>query len=169
MSVPDPNYFGGEIQIATATEDWQKVPTEHGYAEDNYRIIGVADMAHAIRTGRPHRASGELAFHVLEVMEAVQRSSDDRHTRRDHVAAGAPGHAADDPEDRRLRLGHRSRHELGFRERNHARGTDRLGRMERARARKGRPRSSAHARGGRLQGPRREHDARPSPIRRSPT
>jgi hypothetical protein len=34
-------------------------------------------MAHAIRSGRPHRASGALAYHVLEVMEAVQRSSDE--------------------------------------------------------------------------------------------
>jgi predicted dehydrogenase len=33
-------------------------------------------MAQAIRSGRPHRASGELAFHVLEVMEAFQTSSD---------------------------------------------------------------------------------------------
>lgn len=79
MSVPDPNHFGGDIEIATAAKSrgWRKVPTEHGYADGNYRIIGVADMAHAIRTGRPHRASGALAFHVLEVMEAVQRSSDE--------------------------------------------------------------------------------------------
>jgi predicted dehydrogenase len=52
------------------------VPTVHPYANGNFRIIGVADMAHAIRSGRPHRASGALAFHVLEVMEAFQRSSD---------------------------------------------------------------------------------------------
>ena len=45
-------------------------------ADGNYRIIGVADMAQAIRANRPHRASGDLAFHVLEVMEAFQRSSD---------------------------------------------------------------------------------------------
>jgi predicted dehydrogenase len=76
MSVPDPNFFGGDIEIATAAEDWRKVSTEHPYADGNYRIIGVADMARAIRTGRPHRASGDLAYHVLEVMEAMQRSSD---------------------------------------------------------------------------------------------
>ena len=35
-------------------------------------------MAQAIRSGRPHRASGALAFHVLEVMEAFQTSSDER-------------------------------------------------------------------------------------------
>ncbi|MCB1501126.1 MAG: Gfo/Idh/MocA family oxidoreductase [Bauldia sp.] len=77
MAVPDPNWFGGQIEIGTATGDWRGVITEHAYANGNFRIIGVADMAHAIRKGRPHRASGALAFHVLEVMEAVQRSSDE--------------------------------------------------------------------------------------------
>jgi predicted dehydrogenase len=76
LNVPDPNYFGGEIELAKPRGEWRVVPTEHGYADGNYRIIGVADMAHAIRSGRPHRASGALAFHVLEVMEAFQRSSD---------------------------------------------------------------------------------------------
>ena len=76
MSVPDPNGFGGDIELATASEDWHTVATEHIYADGNYRIIGVADMADAIRSGRQHRANGELAFHVLEVMEAFQRSSD---------------------------------------------------------------------------------------------
>ena len=76
LSIPDPNRFFGAIELATATKDWTEQPTEHGFASGNYRSIGVADMAHAIRSGRPHRASGELAFHVLEVMEAVQLSSD---------------------------------------------------------------------------------------------
>ncbi len=76
LIVPDPNFFGGTIEVATATEDWREVPTRHAYADGNYRILGLADMAQAIRTGRPHRASGDLAFHVLEVMEAFQRSSD---------------------------------------------------------------------------------------------
>jgi predicted dehydrogenase len=76
LLVPDPNHFGGEIMLATASEDWKVVPTEHAYADGNYRVIGVADMADAIRNRRPHRASGELAYHVLEVMEAFQRSSD---------------------------------------------------------------------------------------------
>ena len=75
LIVPDPNYFGGEIEIATADQDWAPVETEHSYADDNYRMIGAADMAQAIRSGRPHRANGDLAFHVLEVMEAFERSS----------------------------------------------------------------------------------------------
>jgi predicted dehydrogenase len=76
IGVPDPNWFDGEILLASATEDWRQMPIQHGHAEHNLRIMAVADMAHAIRNGRPHRASGDLAFHVLEVMEAFQRSSD---------------------------------------------------------------------------------------------
>ena len=76
LIVPDPNYFGGKVEVATASEDWREIPVEHAYADGNYRILGLADMAQAIRQGRPHRASGELAFHVLEVMEAFQTSSD---------------------------------------------------------------------------------------------
>jgi len=77
LLVPDPNYFGGQVEFATADEDWHEIPTRHAYADGNYRILGLADMAHAIRSGRPHRASGALAFHALEVMEAIQTSSDE--------------------------------------------------------------------------------------------
>jgi predicted dehydrogenase len=76
LIVPDPNHFGGKVEFATASEDWREVPTKGPYADGNYRIVGLADMAQAVRSGRPHRASGELAFHVLEVMEAFQTSSD---------------------------------------------------------------------------------------------
>jgi predicted dehydrogenase len=76
LIVPDPNFFGGEIERAVPGGDWQPVEVRHPYADGNYRSIGVADMARAIRTGQPHRASGELAFHVLEVMEAFGRSSE---------------------------------------------------------------------------------------------
>ncbi|MEZ5936570.1 MAG: gfo/Idh/MocA family oxidoreductase, partial [Alphaproteobacteria bacterium] len=43
----------------------------------DHRIIGLLDMAAAIQIGRPHRASGALALHVLEVMDALGRSSDE--------------------------------------------------------------------------------------------
>ncbi|WP_419757711.1 Gfo/Idh/MocA family protein [Acidisoma sp.] len=75
LIVPDPNFFGGQIEHAEPGGEWQPVATDHAYADGNYRIIGVADMAHAIRESRPHRASGDLAFHVLEVMEVFDRSS----------------------------------------------------------------------------------------------
>ena len=39
------------------------------------RIIGVADMACAIRDGRPNRCGGEMAYHVLDVMHSLGDSS----------------------------------------------------------------------------------------------
>jgi hypothetical protein len=76
ISVPDPDTFGGQIETATTTSNkWQPITTVRAYADGNFRIIGVADMAHGLRSNRPHRASGELAFHVLEVMTAFQHSS----------------------------------------------------------------------------------------------
>ena len=77
LIVPDPNRFGGTVEIAGPSQDWQIQPVAHAYAEGNHRIIGAADLAWAIREKRPHRASGDLALHVLEVMEAFQVSSDE--------------------------------------------------------------------------------------------
>jgi predicted dehydrogenase len=75
LVVPDPNYFGGQIQHLAKGGAWTDVETDMPYADGNYRSIGLADMAHALREGRPHRASGALALHVLEVMEAVELAS----------------------------------------------------------------------------------------------
>jgi predicted dehydrogenase len=74
LSVPDPNTFGGPVRIKLAGEaDWREVPLTRGYTE-NSRGLGVSDMALAIREGRPHRASGQLALHVLDLMESSQEA-----------------------------------------------------------------------------------------------
>lgn len=75
LLVPDPNKFGGEVRIAAPRGAWEPVALTHGHADGEFRSIGVADMAAAILAGRPHRASGALAFHVLEVMEAFGKSA----------------------------------------------------------------------------------------------
>lgn len=74
LSVPDPNTFGGPVRLWRNGE-WREMPLSHGYADEN-RGIGVADMAYARRSGRAHRASGELAFHVLDVMCALYEASE---------------------------------------------------------------------------------------------
>ena len=75
LSVPDPNGFGGVPKVKRmGASEWSNVPLTHGYA-DNARGIGPADMASAIAGNRPHRASGELAFHVLDIMHAVHDAS----------------------------------------------------------------------------------------------
>lgn len=76
LKVPDPNCFDGDISIfRNGMEDWEPVPYSHGYTE-NMRSIGAADMAQAIQSGRPNRCSGEMAFHVLDVMMAFDESSE---------------------------------------------------------------------------------------------
>lgn len=75
LSVPDPNTFNGPVYLRRAGEtEWSEVPLTHGYTE-NSRGIGLADMAHAMRSGRQHRANGKLAYHVLDIMQAIHDSS----------------------------------------------------------------------------------------------
>ncbi len=75
LSVPDPNTFGGPVKLRRAgASEWSDVAISHGFTK-NSRGLGVADMATAIRTGRPHRVSGELAYHVLDLMHAFHDAS----------------------------------------------------------------------------------------------
>jgi predicted dehydrogenase len=74
LSVPDPNGFGGPVRLfRPENEDWRDLPLTHN--PHVQRGIGVADMASALRSGRPHRASGELAYHVLDVMQSIGEAS----------------------------------------------------------------------------------------------
>lgn len=75
LSVPDPNIFGGMVRVRRAgAAEWSEMPLL--FDDQVGRGIGVADLAYAIHSGRPHRASGELAYHVLDIMQAVEESSD---------------------------------------------------------------------------------------------
>lgn len=76
LIVPDPNHFGGQIEFLKKGGAFEPRDTTEPYADGNHRSIGVADMAHAIRSNRPHRASGALALHVLEVMEAFHTAAE---------------------------------------------------------------------------------------------
>ena len=72
LAMPDPNGFGGEVRIRPAgSAEWTVIPAA-GVTDG--RGIGALDMARALRAGVPHRASGELALHVLDTLEAVTRS-----------------------------------------------------------------------------------------------
>lgn len=76
LQCPDPNDFKGDVLLwTTETREWRSVPLTHN--AELGRGVGLADMAHAILHRRPHhRASGELGLHVVEVMEAFQKSSE---------------------------------------------------------------------------------------------
>ena len=77
LLVPDPNRFGGEVELRQDRRRMGASTLTHGNTDGEFRSIGVADMALRDRDDRPHRASGALALHVLEVMEAFQISSDE--------------------------------------------------------------------------------------------
>lgn len=76
LVVPDPNRFTGDVKITRApafaalTEavTWQSVPVTGVYAE---RGLGVLDLARAARTGGRPLASGELGYHVLDTLVAI--------------------------------------------------------------------------------------------------
>jgi predicted dehydrogenase len=73
LAVPDPNRFDGDLRVRRAgDDDWTVIPATGAAAG---RGSGVVDMVRAIRAGAPHRASGELALHVLEMMAAIERSA----------------------------------------------------------------------------------------------
>jgi predicted dehydrogenase len=75
LAVPDPNGFGGPVLVRRAgASEWGGVPLTHRYTKQS-RGIGVADMAYALRSGRPHRANGDLAYHVLDIMHAFSHAS----------------------------------------------------------------------------------------------
>lgn len=76
LSVPDPNTFGGPVRLlTTANREWTEVELTHRYPE-NSRGLGLADMAYSLVSGRPHRASGKLAYHVLDIMHAFQDATE---------------------------------------------------------------------------------------------
>ncbi len=78
LSVPDPNGFDGQVQVYRRDAgEWTDLPASAGYT-DAARGYGLADMARALETGRPHRASLELAAHVLDVMESLLQAATTR-------------------------------------------------------------------------------------------
>lgn len=75
LLVPDPNGFGGDV-LRRGELDWQGLGQSAGY-QDGSRGIGVADLADSLASGRPHRASADVALHVLDIMESVLAAARD--------------------------------------------------------------------------------------------
>ena len=82
MRLPDPDTFGGVVSVSAQGAAWQDFDTADRLfgapnwpikAPDraNYRMVGLANFAASLVEGRRPRASGDVALHVLEVMEAI--------------------------------------------------------------------------------------------------
>jgi predicted dehydrogenase len=96
MRVPDPNFFGGNIEFTTRDGEWQ---SEDSSAltfgkpnwrspswpatrpmQANYRCLGLAELARSVTDGTSHRSNGRLALHVLEVMYSILQAAETRAT-----------------------------------------------------------------------------------------
>ncbi|MBQ8095417.1 MAG: Gfo/Idh/MocA family oxidoreductase [Clostridia bacterium] len=86
LKVGDPDTFGGPVSLIYADQPECVLPFTHGYNGVNtldpspfdfygHRGIGVAEMAYAIRKGRPNRCSKEYGLHCLEVLNGMEESA----------------------------------------------------------------------------------------------
>lgn len=75
LIVPDPNYFGGPIQLLRPEDgEYKEMPLLFDYKE-NSRGLGLADMAKALASGRDFRANYNQTHHVLEILTSFEKSS----------------------------------------------------------------------------------------------
>ena len=80
LEVPDPNTFGGPVRVRPNGEEapWRELPLRYRQTETrrDLRGVGLIEAVRAIRKGSQPRASGELAFHVLDVMLSILESNE---------------------------------------------------------------------------------------------
>lgn len=87
IRIPDPDTYGGDVELSRQGGEWQvfkSEPEPYGAINwpfdaprlANYRMLGVTEMARSIAAGRPSRASGALALHVLEILEGMLIASE---------------------------------------------------------------------------------------------
>lgn len=102
LTLPDPNNFGGYGYDVFLTHTGNSVngknevfrmPFTHGFGDtdpsvpplsgkrepcfNSWRGLAVVDMAYAIRRGRPHRSSADLALHTVEILDGIEKSTKD--------------------------------------------------------------------------------------------
>jgi len=119
LQLPDPNCFGGYgndvviMQSKGMGNETFKIPFTHGFGDtdptimpssgvwepchNSWRGVGVVDMAYAIRKGRPARSSAEMSLHMVEIIDAIDKSNADNKvhtmtTKPDRPAALKPGY-----------------------------------------------------------------------------
>ena len=77
LEVPDPNTFGGPVRVRRADEAAaRELPLRPDLPQEQARGVGVVDLVHAVREGRPGRLDGVLGAHVLDVLAALARGGD---------------------------------------------------------------------------------------------
>ncbi|WP_199512840.1 Gfo/Idh/MocA family protein [Nucisporomicrobium flavum] len=80
--LPDPNRFDGTttLHLLGGEKGAEKPEDLDAEGHPATRGTGVLELARAVRAGRAERAPGELAYHVLDVMLAIEESVARRET-----------------------------------------------------------------------------------------
>lgn len=90
LSVPDPNGFDGDVSLRQSGDGtWRPLPLSAGFRGGS-RGIGVADLAASLLESRPHRASGEVALHVLDVMVTLLAAAERKTSLEVHSSCARP-------------------------------------------------------------------------------
>ena len=89
LVVPDPNMFGGPVLLSKELgSEWQEFSVEDKYLgktniinhsgrsneapkQSNYRGVGLSEMIYSIENHIQHRCNGNLALHVLDIIEST--------------------------------------------------------------------------------------------------
>jgi predicted dehydrogenase len=80
MYMADPNNFGGDVRvILKGNNEPFTMQQSHAFSSE-CRGLGVAEMAWSMRMGRKNRASKEMAYHALEVLHSIVKSSETKST-----------------------------------------------------------------------------------------
>ena len=86
--VPDPNFFGGKIEVAGTDKEpkevdvWDHPMTAKNYDFDwgkqaNYRGAGLADMMNAVENGGDYRCALDRSLHAIDVLTSILKSADE--------------------------------------------------------------------------------------------
>ena len=75
LSMADPNNFGGEVKLTLKGNNEPFVMQQSHAFHAECRGLGVAEMAWSMRMGRKNRANKEMAYHALEVLHGLVKSS----------------------------------------------------------------------------------------------
>ena len=94
LVVPDPNMFGGPVLLSRELgSEWQEISVEDKYLgktnivnhsgrsnetpkQSNYRGVGLSEMIYSIENKKHHRCNGNLALHVLDIIESTILASE---------------------------------------------------------------------------------------------
>lgn len=107
LRLPDPDTFGGIVALSDRGGDWQGTDTAtlpYGAVNwpivnpdrANYRMIGLADLARSLAEDRAPRASGDLALHILDVMERTLVAGETGTAQTIDTAIGQPARLGED-------------------------------------------------------------------------